>query len=48
MFVEVGVDSAQSALSLMAVPKKDNKNNVILSQLYLLSLQGFAGQTGDI
>lgn len=45
MFVEVGVDSAQSALSLIAVPQEDNKNKVILSQF---SLQGFVGQTGAI
>lgn len=48
MFVEVGVDSAQSALSLITVPKEDNKNKVIFSQLYLFSLQGFVGQTGAI
>lgn len=37
------VGSDQSALSLIAVPKEDNKNKVIVSQLYLPSLQGFAG-----
>lgn len=61
MFVDVGVDSAQSALSLIIRRrniirkilriynnKEDNKNEVILSQLYLLSYQGFVGQTGAI
>lgn len=48
MFVEVGVDSAQSALSLIAEPQEGNKHKVILSQLYLFSLQGFVGQTGPL
>lgn len=37
------VGSDLSALSLIVVPKEDNKNKVILSQLYMPSLQGFVG-----
>jgi len=38
------VGSDHSVLSLRAVPREDNKNKVIVSHLYLPSLQGFVAQ----